>query len=376
MSGGAPISIRLQIEALSRLGRVTVLAPRPIFPPLGRYARHRRAHDDGGESRPFPGVRVRRPTYLHLPLLWPLATPLQLVALTLWVLARHARDARVLHGHRGYPMGLVAVLAARLSGRRAVWTAHGSDVHTQAVRGEARVKAPVRWALRHADRVIAVSREIADLAVGLGARADRVAYVPNGVDPRRFPPTSRADARRRLSLAEDARLVVCVAVLVPVKGHETLLQAWPRVHASLGAAHLALLGDGPLRHQLERQAGASAAADSVRFLGRVPYEEIPAWLAAADCLVLPSLAEGTPLAALEALAAGRPVVGTRVGGTAEVLDRPQYGRCVPAGDAGALALALVETLESAWDETALRRRAEEFAWPRLAERIAAVYSSP
>lgn len=372
VSGGAPIAVRSLMAELSRLCRVTVLAPAPLYPPLPRYAGRRRTGAPA-ETEPFPGVRVLRPRYLHLPLLWPLTTPLQLVAITLWTLWRQAPDAAVLHGHRGYPMGFVAVLAGRLAGRRAVWTAHGSDVHSHAVRGEARVRGPVRWALTRAGRVIAVSREIAAIAARLGVPAERVIYVPNGVDPERFPPRRRDQARQQLGLPTAGRLVLCVAHLVPVKGHAVLLRAWCQVQRAEPGARLALLGDGPLAAALEREAQALGLGEVVRFVGRVPHAGIPEWLAAADCLVLPSLGEGTPLAALEALAAGRPVVGTRVGGTAEVLDAPELGRLVPAGDAEALAQALVETLRADWNEEALRRRAGEFAWPRIAARVHAVY---
>lgn len=370
VSGGAPISVRLQIEALSKLCRVTVLAPRPRFLPFGRY--RERAHADGRadlEREPFPGVLVHRPSYLHLPLLWPLTTPLQIVLATLWTLHRHAPDAALVHGHRGYPMGVAAVLAARTAGRHSVWTAHGSDVHAQARRGEARVRAPVRWALKASDWVIAVSRELRGIALALGAAPERVDYVPNGVDLRRFPARDREEARRALGRDPDRRLVVCAATLVAVKGHAVLLEAWSQLGEAVPDADLVLLGDGPLRGALETQAQHLGIAGGVRFAGRVPYESMPTWLAACDLLVLPSFGEGTPLIALEALAAGRPVVATAVGGTAEVLDQAAYGITVPPGDAAALAAGLRDALAHTWAEDALRRRAQDFAWPKLAARI-------
>ena len=376
VSGGAPISTRLQIEALSHLCRVTVLAPRPRYLPLSRYAERQRDADPAGlESEPFPGVRVHRPAYWHLPLVWPLTTPLQLVLATLSCLRRHAPDAALLHGHRGYPMGVVAVLAGNLTGRPSVWTAHGSDVHAQATRGEARVRGPVRWALKSASWLIAVSQELRRIALELGADSKRVTYIPNGVDLRRFPPRTREDARRALGRDPARRLVVCAANLVPVKGHEVLLDAWTEAAEGSAGTDLVLLGDGPLRATLEARARASGIGDRVDFAGRIPYGDVPAWLAACDLLVLPSFGEGTPLIALEALASGRPVVGTGVGGTAEVLCSEEFGLLVPPGDSKALARALREAFSRTWSEDALRRRAQDFAWPKLAGEIRELYAA-
>lgn len=372
MSGGAPVAVRSLVQELSRLCRVTVLAPVPLYPPLARYAA-RRARTDGLETGPFPGVRVLRPRYLHLPLLWPLLTPLQLVAIACWALWRLTPRVAVLHAHRGYPMGFSAVLAARLCGRRAVWTAHGSDVHTHAVRGEARVRAPVRWALRHADRVIAVSGEIAALAQQLGASPHRVVHIPNGVDAERFARSDKLEARRRLGLAPEERVLLSVALFVPVKGHRILLEAFRQLAGSDTRFRLALVGDGPLSGELRALARELGLADRVLFPGRMAHAAVADWYAACDAFVLASLGEGTPLAALEALASGRPVIGTRVGGIPEVVPRPELGTVVEAGDPAALARALAQALERKWDEGVLRERTREYAWARLAARTLDLY---
>ena len=86
------------------------------------------------------GMEVLRPRYFHVPLLWPLTQPLQLIAITLWYLAGKLRDTHIVHGHRMYPMGVVAAVTARLTGKKSFITAHGSDVHTQATRGDWRVR--------------------------------------------------------------------------------------------------------------------------------------------------------------------------------------------------------------------------------------------
>jgi glycosyltransferase involved in cell wall biosynthesis len=125
---------------------------------------------------------------------------------------------------------------------------------------------------------------------------------------------------------------------------------------------------------VEAAVRAGGLAERTRFTGTVPYEAVPAWLDAADLMVLPSFNEGMPLSVLEALASGRPVVASRVGGTPELVSDPRYGLLVPPGDAPALATALEEALARPWDPDALRARAVEFGWPQIVARVRAVYA--
>ncbi|MDX1390510.1 MAG: glycosyltransferase, partial [Acidobacteriota bacterium] len=169
------------------------------------------------------------------------------------------------------------------------------------------------------------------------------------------------------------RLFVCLAILVPVKGHSDLLRAFRAVHETCRDARLALLGDGPLRAALEEQTRRHGTSAAVRFAGHVPYERVPDWIAAADALVLPSLNEGTPLAALESLTSGRPVVGTRVGGIPEVVRDETLGRVVGPGDPEALAAAMREVLDVEWDVERLHARGTEYAWSRLMQEVLSIY---
>jgi glycosyltransferase involved in cell wall biosynthesis len=141
--------------------------------------------------------------------------------------------------------------------------------------------------------------------------------VRNGVDIGRFDPAvlpAPRDARRKLGVRGEARLVVCVGRLCRQKGQDLLLRAWPRVRAALPDAELALVGDGPDREELERQA---EGLPGVRFAGAVPDPRD--WYAAADLVVQPSRWEGMALAPLEAMACARPVLLTDVPGARECL---------------------------------------------------------
>lgn len=199
---------------------------------------------------------------------------------------------------------------------------------------------------RLVDRIITVSVEARHSHIASGiARPDQVVTIPNGIDAGAFPApdaTAQARLRSRLGLAPAAPIVGTVARMYEQKGHRYLLEAWPQVRAAVPEAELVLVGDGPLRWELEQQAETLGIAGSVRFLGT--REDVPALLGLFTVAVLPSLFEGLPLFVLEAMAAGRPVVGTRVCGASEAIADGETGLLVPARDPAALAAAITSLL--------------------------------
>jgi glycosyltransferase involved in cell wall biosynthesis len=145
-----------------------------------------------------------------------------------------------------------------------------------------------------------------------------------------------------LGFGEDDPVLVVLARLEPQKGHRVLLEAMPLILQEHPNARLVCLSDGALRAELEELVATNGLTSHVRFVGRQP--EVRDWLALADVTVLPSFHEGLPLAVIESLAAGRPVVATAVDGTPEVVRDGKTGLTVPAGDPGRLAEAVNRTL--------------------------------
>src|SRR5262245_46307451 len=229
LSGGVRVAVYHETLELARRGRVTVVAPRIVLPRLARYAEARafaraNAARDTAAADP-PGVRVLRPAYFHVPLLWFLTEPLQLLLIGLWAVLLHARDASVIHGHRFYPMGVAAVLLATALGRPSVSTAHGSGLHTVALHGPKRVRFWINILLRRVTLILTVSRDLSRIAGELGVPESRRRFIPNGVDVERFRPGDTLAARRRLGLAERARVYTCLGYFLPVKGHAVLVKA-------------------------------------------------------------------------------------------------------------------------------------------------------
>lgn len=204
----------------------------------------------------------------------------------------------------------------------------------------------VRWIdrllARRTDKVLAVSEFARDFALSQqGFPAGRVEVFYNPVDLRYFRPPSTAErkaAREALGLDMTQPVVVCVTRFHPVKGVDVLLDAWARVTRRVADATLLLVGEGPLREELEEVAARTCPPGSVRFLGfRFDVREI---LSAADVAVLPSRAEGFSVAALEILGTGLPLVATRVGGITQLVQEGINGLLVPSEDPARLADAL------------------------------------
>jgi len=280
----------------------------------------------------------------------------------------------VLHAHCAYPDVVGAALAARLLDLPLVATAHGSDIN---ISGRQRTLRPqIRWALRRARRVIAVSAPLAQAVAELtDLPADRVLCIPcAGYSPavfRRRDSGERAALRKSLGVADEDRVVLFVGHLVPVKALDVLLRAWAALTERPGVgAHLRLLliGEGTQRDTLEQQARELGLADQVAFLGPKPQPAVADWIAAADLLTLPSHAEGSPNVVVEALASGTPVVASRVGGVPDLVDDGVNGLLVPAGDAAALADALAAALRHPWDAARISASIAHLTWPALGRR--------
>lgn len=215
-----------------------------------------------------------------------------------------------------------------------------------------RTLARFRQYLRLADHVVAVSHDLARklVAAPLSARAP-VDVIYNGIDGQRFRSMSGDAVRRELGLEGDEPLIGTGVVLSRQKAIGNLVLAAQQVLQQLPKARFAVAGEGPLRAELETQAGELGLADRFRFLGyRSDMHQV---IAALDVYVLPSLWEGLPLALLEAMAMNKLIVCTRVGGNPEIVADGVNGLVVEPGNVDALAAAIVRALH----DRALQRSA-------------------
>jgi glycosyltransferase involved in cell wall biosynthesis len=210
------------------------------------------------------------------------------------------------------------------------------------------------------DVAITVSTALRDDLAEMGvAPREKIRVVPLGLDLARFArPHARGELRSTCGAGPDEVLIGVVGRLVPIKDIDCFLTAAAQVSRAAAQARFAIVGDGELRAVLERKAADLGLGARLTFVGwRKDLESVYADL---DVVVNSSRNEGTPVALIEAMAAGRPVVATAVGGTSDLLGGGARGRLVPAGDPAALAQAIVETLEQAEDSARRAHAARDY----------------
>jgi glycosyltransferase involved in cell wall biosynthesis len=196
------------------------------------------------------------------------------------------------------------------------------------------------------DALIAVSESVRDDLIALGvASGSKIQVVPLGLELEGFTvPTAPGALRLRAGVPAEAPLVGIVGRLVPIKDLPTFIRAAAIVHKSLPETHFAVVGDGEERGLLEASVVELGLRSQVHFFGW--FSDMPAVYRDLDVVVNTSLNEGTPVALIEALAAGKPVVATRVGGTPDLLGEGSRGALVPPADPQTLAAAILDTLRS------------------------------
>jgi glycosyltransferase involved in cell wall biosynthesis len=260
------------------------------------------------------------------------------VALRIARLARQ-RDIRLLHS-TGLKGTFMARVAARLSGARNILHVHDLNDPGTALSALQRVVA------RRNDLAVCVSEAVRDLTVNRYHVADdRIRVIHNGIrleEIQNVGPDMRASVRRTLGIEARRPVLGMIGRMHAVKGHRTLLNTMPQIVASCPDVLLLLVGDGPERSACEELVDRLGVRNSVMFLGS--RTDVPQLLTATDLVLMPSHSEGLGLAAIEGLAAGKPVVAFNVGGLREVVSDGVNGRLVRPGDSAAFGQAVVEMI--------------------------------
>jgi glycosyltransferase involved in cell wall biosynthesis len=334
-------------------------------------------HDVDEESPVVRALRARHiPIYTPHAARWhdPRHVP-QVAAL----IRRHQID--VVHTHLPYAT-TTGILAGVITRRPVIATMH-SIRDARRTLGGLKQRIQVETLRRGARVIIACAPEVgADALERLHLPPQKLVVVANGIDThalQSIDPRQAQACRRDLLGTHEGPLVVTVGNLVPAKGHEQLVEATPYLLKHFPDARVAIVGRPGHNETIVRGRIASLGLEQ-RVLLAGQRSDIPAVLSAADLFVLPSLWEGLPLALLEAMAAGTPVVASAVGGIAGVVEDGETGRLVPPADAVALAQAMVEMLSRPEMVRRLARQAQEhvqatYSAENWACRLQSIYDS-
>ena len=228
-------------------------------------------------------------------------------------------DIDLIHAHLAYPEGLVGLLAKKMIKKPLIITLHGSDILTEpsvgyGVRLDRRIDVMVKRILISADAVIAGSGTVFNEASKIIDIPNRLYLMPNGVDVNRFNPNLNSTPLKKKLGIEGRTIVFALRNHVPKNGLEYLIRAAPEVIKETNNVVFVIGGDGYLRVSHEQLAAQLGIKDKVIFTGKLLWEEVPYYYAMSDMTVVPSLQEAFGLVVAEAMACGKPVIGTKVGG--------------------------------------------------------------
>jgi glycosyltransferase involved in cell wall biosynthesis len=288
----------------------------------------------------------------------------------------------VIHAHWAIPTGPAAVHAARRLGLPSVITMHGGDVYVNPEQGydfptRWYVRPALRWTLRHAAALTAITEDCRQHALRAGAPDQALHLVFNGTDLRRFSPAPHGNG------AVDPRfgshMIFACRQLFPRKGIRFLIEAAAALKPRFPDLKVVVAGDGFERPELIGLAESLGIAPDVTFLGWVPNSELPPYYHAAAVSVVPSLEEGFGIPAAEAMGCQIPVVATDAGGLPEVVEHGVTGLIVPRGDSTALADAIGALLADPARRAQMGRAGREralrlFDWDRTAEHLERIYA--
>lgn len=355
---------RQKITALSKHCEITVIAPVPWFP-------FKSLLDKKSVTIPFTekidGIEVYHPKVFYFPKFFRfLYGFFYYKSISGFVKELHAKlNFDVIYCSWVYPDGYAAMELAKQFHKPFMVEALGSDIKVYAKNFLRRNL--IAKVLKKAQGLSCVSNDLKNEMIKLSIPGEKIRVICSGINHSLFYPVERDLARRDLNIRYDGKIVLYAGNLVRIKGLEYLLQAV--TFTDKIDYKLFIAGDGELRHFLEKQIQRLNLKDKVVLCGKVPYENISLWINASDILCLPSLSEGVANVILEALACGKPVIATLVGGAPEIINDEKLGILVEPKDSRALAKAINGALGKEWNAAAISKSMSSYSWELCADKL-------
>ena len=354
-------------ERMFRVGKhipIIVVSPVPWFPFQGiiRYwCPNFRPQPSCYEEQ--DGVQVYYPRFFSIPGLLKSYDGFFMALGSLPRLLKLKKQFSIIDAHFAYPDGYAATLLGKWLNIPVTITLRGTEVPLAKIK---RRKVKILTALNCATQVFSVSDSLKQFVVSLGANADKIQVIGNGIDVIKFRAIAKSTARAELSISESTKVLVSVGALVDRKGYHRVIELLPAlVNQYPDLIYLIVGGDSPegnIRIKLEQQVKVLNLDKHVRFLGAYASDQLKIPLSAADLFVLATANEGWANVFLEAMACGLPVITTDVGGNKEVIVNSELGTVVAFGNPQDLLTAISNGLDKSWNNPLIIQFAQDNAW--------------
>ena len=326
------------------------------------------------EDYQFDNVHVYFPKYFNFPLFYFYGRDFWVYLekrAILKLIQKEKTKFDLIHAHFTWPAGAVAVELKKVF-KVPVVIREGTSVTFKKAIDKKDFQYIKAWKLCNA--IIRVRKGDISLFNSLGISLDKVHYIPNSYDGKKFIRLDEETSRKKLNLPLDKKIILNVGNLYDeVKGHKYLIEALCEVLKHRKDVLCVIVGSGKLKNTLENQIKKAGLENYVKLAGGKPHNEIPIWMNACDMFVLPSLNEGNPNVMLEALGCGKPFVGTKVGGVPDIITSDDYGLLCDPANPEDLAKKILIALDKEWDYGKIRKYAEQFSIENKTKEILEVY---
>jgi glycosyltransferase involved in cell wall biosynthesis len=290
------------------------------------------------------------------------------------LIKREKIDFDIIHSHFIFPSGYVGMKLKEQYNVPLIITAHGGDVYKTPFKND-------KWfllsksILEHADKVITTSeRNFNIITKVLGINEDKVNIIGNGFDNKKFYKMDQYQIREKLSLPQNKKILLSIGNLVEIKGHKYLVDAVNKVSKKRKDISCIIIGRGIEKDNLQNKIDYYYLNNTIKIINGVKHDDVPTWMNACDLFILPSLDEGFPTVIPEALACGKPVIASRVGGIPEIISNNNVGLLVNKRNSDELANAITSGLSINWNSSNISTHVQDYSWDNIAQEIMDVYT--
>ncbi len=334
-----------------------VVSPLPHIPLIGRFMSVQKAFEMVGSSETRNGIEVHYPKYLHIPGLSMTIGPRNIFKACKPILRRlidEGFDFDIIDAHYVYPDGVAAYYLAKEFNKPYAVTALGTDINI--LPNYKKPRALIIETLKHASGIAAVSKDLCQKIVDLGASEDNTVPIYNGVDLDMFVPTDKHVARAKIGASKN--VLLSIGNLISLKGFDLIIKAMEQISDT----ELYIAGSGPEEANLRNLIRELGLQDRVKMVGRLPQHELATYYNAADIFVLASSHEGMANVLLESLACGTPVIATPIAGMDEVITSDLAGMIMEDRSVDAIVVSVRKLFANMPARADVREYGEQFDW--------------
>jgi len=278
----------------------------------------------------------------------------------------------LIDAHFAYPDGFGAVLLSKVLKKPVVVTLRGT---VERLKYHPIIRKQIKWTLKNATNIIAVSDSLKRRAIELGIPGDKITVIRNGIDAKKFHPIDKLEARKKLGLPIGKKIILSVGGLVERKGFHHVIDILPDVTKEIPNLYYVIVGgktvEGDMTDLLKRKIKDLKLNPYVMLAGPKPHNELIFWYNAADVFCLYSSKEGCPNVILEALACGTPVVASKVGGAPEIIINEDLGFLVDNKEQ--LKQALIKAFNKNWNTKTIVQYGSQNTWDKVARKVIKVF---